>query len=84
MGMCFACLLFGVVMCLVLPALVSLPARGCMCLGKSKRMRVCCTPAFGCLHVLVLLALVFLTRAWVYVLRGVHAHARELSVQAFG
>jgi hypothetical protein len=38
----------------------------------------------GVFTCLVSPVLVYLTHAWVFVIRGVHAHARELRVPAFG
>jgi hypothetical protein len=48
-------------------------------------MRMCCTCLLlGVFTCLVSHVLVYLTHAWVFVFRGVHAHARELRVPAFG
>jgi hypothetical protein len=58
---------------------------GVHALGEYTRMRVCCAwLAYGCLNVLDITCAFSLTHRLVYVLRGVHPHARVLRVLALG
>jgi hypothetical protein len=53
--------------------------------GSTTRMRMCCACLLlGARMCLVSPTLVYLTHTWVFVIRGVHVHARELRVPAFG
>jgi hypothetical protein len=82
----FGCLhMLGVTCACFLDARVGVNTHKLVLRGVHTLMRVCCAclllNVFMCF---VLPALVSLTRAWVYMLRRVHEHARVLRVPAFG